>query len=56
MSNYSMISSDGAPIYAWTKGVPVEDEASKQLQNVAKLPFIFKHVAVMPDVYTHYAR
>ena len=36
-------------IKAWTKGVPVEDEAMAQLRNVAGLPFIHKHVAVMPD-------
>ena len=41
----------GAPIKAWTKGVPLEDEARKQLLNVAQLPFIFKWVAAMPDVH-----
>ena len=35
----------------WTHGVPVEKEAQKQLLNVAKLPIVFKHVAVMPDVH-----
>lgn len=39
------------PIKMWTKGVPVEDEAIKQLKNVARLPFIYSHVAVMPDVH-----
>jgi tRNA-splicing ligase RtcB len=42
------------PIKAWVQGVPMEAEALKQLENVASLPFIFKHVAVMPDV--HYGR
>jgi tRNA-splicing ligase RtcB (3'-phosphate/5'-hydroxy nucleic acid ligase) len=41
----------GAPVKAWTQGVPIEDEALKQLENTAKLPIIFKHVAVMPDVH-----
>lgn len=41
----------GAPIKLWTRGVPVEDEARHQLMNTAKLPFIFKHLAVMPDVH-----
>jgi tRNA-splicing ligase RtcB len=41
----------GAPIKAWTKGVALEDEARKQLVNVAQLPFIFKWVAAMPDVH-----
>jgi tRNA-splicing ligase RtcB (3'-phosphate/5'-hydroxy nucleic acid ligase) len=41
----------GVPIKAWTKGVPLETEAKKQLLNVAQLPFIFKWVAAMPDVH-----
>ncbi|WP_252407043.1 RtcB family protein, partial [Escherichia coli] len=36
---------------AWTRGVPIEESAMKQLRNVASLPFIHKHVAVMPDVH-----
>ena len=39
------------PIKAFTKGVPVEEAALGQLRNVASLPFIHKHVAVMPDVH-----
>lgn len=41
----------GVPVKMWTKGVPVEDEAKKQLANAARLPIVFKHVAVMPDVH-----
>lgn len=41
----------GAPIKAWTEGVPVDESAWDQLRNVAKLPFLHKHVAVMPDVH-----
>ena len=51
MSGFQYIESDGAPIKAWTQGVPIEDSAMKQLRNVAALPFIHKHVAVMPDVH-----
>ncbi|MBO9708481.1 MAG: RtcB family protein [Caulobacter sp.] len=51
MSGFTHIESDGAPIKAWTQGVPIEDSALKQLRNVASLPFIHKHVAVMPDVH-----
>lgn len=40
-----------APIKLWTRGVPLEDEARKQLQNIAKLPFIHRWIAVMPDVH-----
>ena len=50
--NYNMITPEtGAPIKAWTKGVPLEAEARKQLLNVAQLPFIFRWVAAMPDVH-----
>ncbi len=41
----------GAPIKMWTRGVPVEDDARAQLARAAQMPFIFKHVAAMPDVH-----
>jgi len=37
------------PVKMWTRGVPVEEAAMKQLYNVSMMPFIHKHVAVMPD-------
>ncbi len=47
--SYELIESDGAaPIKAWTRGVPVEAEAARQLRNVARLPFIHKWVAARP--------
>ena len=49
-ANYVYRQTGGAPLKMWTRGVPVEDGARRQLDNVAGLPFIFKHVAVMPDV------
>ena len=52
MRGYDVIENpDHVPIKAWTRGVPIEDAALKQLKNVASLPFIHKHVAVMPDVH-----
>jgi tRNA-splicing ligase RtcB len=42
---------DAAPIKAWTHGVPIEEQARSQLHNVARLPFIHKWVAAMPDVH-----
>lgn len=39
------------PVKMWTDGVEVEESARQQLLNVASLPFVFKHVAVMPDVH-----
>lgn len=41
----------GGQIKAWIKGVPLEDAATQQLHNIASMPFIYKHVAVMPDVH-----
>jgi tRNA-splicing ligase RtcB len=35
----------------WTRGVPVEAEARAQLLKIARMPFIFRHLAVMPDVH-----
>jgi tRNA-splicing ligase RtcB len=48
---YDVISDTAHPIKMWTRGVPVEREAEQQLRNIASLPFIYKHVAVMPDVH-----
>jgi len=45
------IESTGVPIKAWVEGVPVEDEARAQLQRVARLPVVWPHLAVMPDVH-----
>src|SRR5262245_33774009 len=51
-TTYDVIAPDSAvPIKTWTKGVAIEEEARRQLINVAKLPFIFRWVAAMPDVH-----
>jgi tRNA-splicing ligase RtcB len=42
---------NGVPIKSWTRGVPFEDAARRQLENVARLPFIHGWVAAMPDVH-----
>jgi tRNA-splicing ligase RtcB len=41
----------GSHIKMWTRGVPVEEEAKAQLEKTARMPFIFHHIAVMPDVH-----
>jgi tRNA-splicing ligase RtcB len=41
----------GAPLKAWTVGVPFEADARAQVERIARLPFIHRHVAVMPDVH-----
>ncbi len=42
---------EGRPVRCWTRGVPMEDAAKQQLANIARMPFIHRHVAVMPDVH-----
>jgi tRNA-splicing ligase RtcB (3'-phosphate/5'-hydroxy nucleic acid ligase) len=39
------------PIRLWTEVAEVESSALDQLKNIAALPWVFKHVAVMPDVH-----
>ena len=51
MANYQHINSGKAPIKAWVNGVEIQEEAKEQLARVARLPFIHKHVAAMPDVH-----
>ena len=38
-------------IKLWTRPTEVEDVALKQLKNIASLPWVFHHVAAMPDVH-----
>ena len=50
--NYRVLSTEnGVPVKAWINGVPLEDQARKQLLNASQLPFIFKWIAAMPDVH-----
>ena len=51
LSNHNVIQEGGTPIRLWTQGVPVEDQAREQLINTSKMPFIYKWMAVMPDVH-----
>lgn len=52
MSGYEYLThAQGAPIKLWTKGVPVAAEAKQQLLRTAQMPFIYRHLAVMPDVH-----
>jgi tRNA-splicing ligase RtcB len=45
------IQTKNKPIKAWIEGVELEDSALAQLMNCAQMPFIFHHVAVMPDAH-----
>ena len=42
---------DRGIVKGWVDGVAVDDKALRQLSNIAGLPFIHRHVAVMPDVH-----
>jgi len=50
--NYEFIETSSKPIKAWVNGVQFEEEARKQVINTASLPFIFKHISIMPDVHS----
>lgn len=53
MSNFSVMEvPNGVPVFMWNKGVQIEEEAIKQLTGLAQMPFVYKHVAAMPD--SHY--
>jgi tRNA-splicing ligase RtcB len=41
----------GSHVKMWVHGVPIEPEAKEQLANTARMPFVFRHVAAMPDVH-----
>lgn len=50
--NYDIIDAgQGRYIKSWTRGVPFEEQAKEQLLNLARMPFMFHHVAAMPDVH-----
>ena len=51
MSFEQMNATGGVAVKMWTQGVPVEDEARRQLSQLARLPVVWPHVAVMPDVH-----
>lgn len=51
---FEAIETHAGQIKAWIKGVPIDEGALGQLRNVAGLPFVHSHIAVMPDV--HFGR
>jgi len=42
----------GLPIKVWAK--QIEEGALKQAVNLSKLPFVYSHIAIMPDVHEGY--
>ncbi len=47
----SELKGKNVPVKLWTKLEDVESEALTQLKNIASLPWVFRHIAVMPDVH-----
>ncbi len=47
----SQIKGARVPVKMWTDVNEVESQALQQLRNVASLPWVYKHVAAMPDVH-----
>ncbi len=41
----------GSPIKIWADPDQVEPDTMRQLERTSRLPFIYKHLAVMPDVH-----
>ncbi len=50
--NYEVMNVEGGRhVKMWTHGVPVDEQAKAQLANLARMPFVRSHLAVMPDVH-----
>lgn len=47
-----VIKEDGLPIKLWLDDI--EDGAMAQVRNLARLPFAFRHIAIMPDAHQGY--
>lgn len=47
-----VISTEKLPIKLWLEDI--EDGALQQAKNLANLPFLFKHIAIMPDAHQGY--
>lgn len=54
MSFKAVVNKGRVPIKIWSDLETVESAALDQLTNTANLPFVFKHVAAMPDVHLGY--
>lgn len=48
----SVISTENKPIKLWLDDI--EDGALTQAKNLANLPFVFRHIAIMPDAHQGY--
>ncbi len=46
-----MTAPNSAPVKMWTHSVPVEANAREQLLHTEKMPFIFRQLAVIPEIH-----
>ncbi len=51
MKKFTYYKTEGVPLKLWDTHAPFDKGAMQQLHNTAQLPFIYKHVAGMPDVH-----
>jgi tRNA-splicing ligase RtcB len=52
MSTFEVIEApNGHIIKAWKQGVPFEENTIEQLKKTASMPFLFHHLAAMPDAH-----
>lgn len=51
MTFQTVLTGGKVPVKIWSPKDQVETQAMAQLTNIASLPFVFKHVAAMPDVH-----
>ncbi|MCK9877504.1 RtcB family protein [Frankia sp. Ag45/Mut15] len=54
MSPVATIADAAHPIWLWSRPEEIESAALDQLRNVAALPYVHHHIAVMPDVHLGY--
>lgn len=47
----AVLQGENVPIHLWASAHEVESAALDQLKGIAKLPWVFHHVAAMPDVH-----
>jgi tRNA-splicing ligase RtcB len=52
VSNYRVLEESPGLVKIWDKNVPGEEAAFKQIKNLSGLPFIHRHVAIMPDFHS----
>ena len=53
-STYNYTEGYNVPVKHWTSGVQLDDNTLQQAVNITSLPFIHKHIALMPDA--HFGR